>query len=154
MGADEQELAGPWGWDISNDDFEDIIVADDADEFMELDHMPADDELIAGIASADMQVSLTAAFCCWFSWLRDHQQLCDTFASMQNPSHASQSMLTGPRERMHHCAGGSAHQGWSRLVNPAHLSSSQPRVLTANAPTCCTTGPGRGDPGADPGAAV
>ncbi len=58
MGADEQELAGPWGWDISNDDFEDIIVADDADEFMELDHMPADDELIAGIASADMQASL------------------------------------------------------------------------------------------------
>jgi hypothetical protein len=56
MGADEQELAGPWGWDMSNDAFEDIQVADDADDFVELNHMPADDELISGIASADMQV--------------------------------------------------------------------------------------------------
>jgi hypothetical protein len=58
MGADEQELAGPWGWDMSNDAFEDIQVADDGDDFVELDHMPADDELISGIASADMQVRL------------------------------------------------------------------------------------------------
>ncbi len=63
MGGDEQELAGPWGWDISNDDFEDIAVADDADDFTDLDHMPADDELIAGIASADMQVSMGHP--CW-----------------------------------------------------------------------------------------